>query len=153
MELAKLKRYEHKAITVRDGIRLVVLKASYDEAAPVHISLIHTSLSHFKTQEDDQYTALSYVWGDNTVTSLVVIDGERLTITESLANALRDIRHATEPIKIWVDGICIDQTNRAEKETQVALMGRIYEMASNSVVYLGPEANGSEKVMEEARVF
>ena len=30
-------------------------------------------------------------------------------------------------------------------------MGWIYEMASNSVVYLGSEANGSEKVMEEAK--
>jgi hypothetical protein len=151
MELAKLEQYNHKAITVKDGIRLVILKASDDEAAPVHTSLIHTSLSHFEAQEDDHYTALSYVWGDSTVTSSVVVDGERLTITKSLANALRDIRHDTKPIKIWADGICIDQTNRSEKETQVALMGRIYEMASNSVVYLGPEANGSEKVMEEAR--
>ena len=116
MGLAKLKQYNHKAITARDGIRLVVLKSSSNKAAPLHISLIHTSLSHSKTREADQYTALSYVWGDNTVTSLVVIDEERLTVTESLANALRAIRHDTKPIKVWADGICIDQTNRSEKK-------------------------------------
>jgi hypothetical protein len=95
MKLTKLKQYNHNAITVRDSIRLGVLKASKDEAAPIHICLIHTSLSHSETQRDDQYTTLSYVEGDNTVTSLMVIDEERFTVIESFANALRDTQHST----------------------------------------------------------
>ncbi|KAI0480074.1 heterokaryon incompatibility protein-domain-containing protein [Xylariaceae sp. FL0804] len=41
---------------------------------------------------------------------------------------------------IWMDCICIDQTDEAEKKRQMALMRVIFRRAAHVVVYLGPEA-------------
>src|SRR6201999_2476979 len=39
---------------------------------------------------------------------------------------------------LWVDYLCINQPNVAEKNHQVALMGQIYREASRVIVWLGP---------------
>lgn len=39
----------------------------------------------------------------------------------------------------WIDQICIDQSNLAERSSQVSLMGRIYSSAFFTLVWLGPE--------------
>lgn len=39
----------------------------------------------------------------------------------------------------WVDAICINQENDAEKASQVALMGHIYKRAQSVIVWLGRE--------------
>ena len=38
---------------------------------------------------------------------------------------------------IWIDAICIDQTNQRERNLQVNLMGEIYHRARAVVVWLG----------------
>lgn len=54
------------------------------------------------------------------------------------------LRQREETIEIlgpalWIDGICIDQTNIQERNAQVALMARIYNVAVSTRVWLGPE--------------
>ncbi|PMD57690.1 uncharacterized protein K444DRAFT_533697, partial [Hyaloscypha bicolor E] len=39
---------------------------------------------------------------------------------------------------LWADGICISQDNNEEKGLQVKLMGKIYDSAMNTIIYLGP---------------
>jgi hypothetical protein len=54
------------------------------------------------------YTALSYVWGDETNGSAISINGEITTITSNLDIALRNLwQKEGEDVSIWADSICI----------------------------------------------
>src|ERR1700733_1385135 len=66
-------------------------------------------------------------------------NGDSLLVTANCEAALRELRHASETTKLWIDSICIDQTRDAVKErnTQVAHMGEIYKCAKQVVVWLG----------------
>jgi hypothetical protein len=63
-----------------------------------------------------------------------------LTITENLEAALRQLQQSDKPITLWVDAVCIDQTNLFERSEQVRSMGRIYHQAERVIVWLGPQS-------------
>lgn len=48
----------------------------------------------------------------------------------------------------WIDAICIDQQNMAERNHEVKRMGTIYKMARRGVVWLGPASNLSTRGLE-----
>jgi hypothetical protein len=90
------------------------------------------------------YTALSYVWGIPVFDhSVQITNSESVEISSSLAVALYRLRSTQESIFLWIDQICIDQTDRRDKEQQIPLMGLIYTHATNTVIWLGDE-NGEE---------
>lgn len=87
-------------------------------------------------------------------------DETSLEITENLARALIGLANlgyctAAEtgsPAYIWIDALCIDQTNNDEKGVQVAMMDEIYKNASKVVIFLGDADQHTEcalEVMEE----
>lgn len=107
------------------------------------------------------YIALSYVWGDSTRTNEISVANEvndgrafvSLPLTSSLDTCLRHIRELyrrgqLEPLPLWIDQICINQENNEEKSSQVLLMREIYSSAHQVIVWLGPAADGSDKVMD-----
>ncbi|KAH6717537.1 heterokaryon incompatibility protein-domain-containing protein [Leptodontidium sp. MPI-SDFR-AT-0119] len=101
-----------------------------------------------------EYEALSYVWGTPDFKHQLNIHlNHHFTITSSLNNALRDLRHANidaGPRILWVDACCIDQSNIPERNQQVQMMGRIYRQASRVISYIGPEADESNLGLEFA---
>jgi hypothetical protein len=54
---------------------------------------------------------------------------------------------------LWIDSICIDQANSAEKGHQVSIMSQIYETAENVAVYLGLPNERSEEGMRYLKFF
>ncbi|KAI3333872.1 HET-domain-containing protein [Ustulina deusta] len=62
----------------------------------------------------------------------------KLPITHNLALALRHTRFCDRPRTLWVDTICIGQSNAQERSTQVQRMGEIYSLATGVVAWLGP---------------
>lgn len=85
------------------------------------------------------YEALSYVWGDPSVTVPIVINGCELLITTNLERFLQRLRRADEMRVLWADAICIDQTNVEERSSQVNLMADIYRSAEKVLIWLGEE--------------
>ncbi|WYZ43392.1 hypothetical protein EsH8_VI_001091 [Colletotrichum jinshuiense] len=65
------------------------------------------------------------------------LDDSVFPITQSLNDALRDLRDATRVRRIWADALCIDQQNIPERNSQVSMMGRIYSTAHSTVIHLG----------------
>jgi Heterokaryon incompatibility protein (HET) len=65
------------------------------------------------------YTALSYAWGDKTDRGLVVVNGVEVSVTASLENALYHLSHASTIITLWVDALCVNQSDEREKNEQV----------------------------------
>ncbi|TLD28814.1 hypothetical protein PspLS_03749 [Pyricularia sp. CBS 133598] len=102
---------------------------------------------------DPQYEALSYVWGSSTDKEVAFVQTSdsgqevelaQVLITVNLAGALRVLRETAQPRALWIDSICIDQANNAEKSFQIARMGSIYRQARGVIAWLGPGADGSE---------
>lgn len=70
--------------------------------------------------------------------TLLILDGINVPIGENLRDALRRTRErSSSPVRLWVDAICINQLDVAEKSTQVSVMGSIYGNASQVVAWLG----------------
>ncbi|KAI8313049.1 hypothetical protein K4K61_008949 [Colletotrichum sp. SAR11_59] len=133
-----------------DAIRLLVLYPSHETTAPLSGSLINTTLSACDSDFANGYLALSYVWGKPASTSSIHIDGIAVGITDNLAEALTQVRNAYPgaPQRIWADALCINQSDTAEKNRQVPLMGNIYSLAKTTVIYLGPLSPGIDTIFK-----
>ncbi|KAF4474320.1 Heterokaryon incompatibility protein 6, OR allele [Colletotrichum fructicola Nara gc5] len=83
------------------------------------------------------YGALSYCWGDDRLRNMITVDGKALFITDSLLDALQNLRRTEEDRILWVDAICIDQSNVEERGHQVGWMGELYRRAEEVLCWLG----------------
>ncbi|RMJ19473.1 hypothetical protein CDV36_000864 [Fusarium kuroshium] len=93
------------------------------------------------------FVALSYVWGSPVRDyRLTLCDNSLLPITKSVAEALTYVLDDIEDAFIWIDQICINQSDTEEKNQQVAKMGDIYRKACRVFIWLGPEGDGAERV-------
>ncbi|KAJ4313499.1 hypothetical protein N0V84_009376 [Fusarium piperis] len=117
--------------------------ADHDFSSRLSCHLTITPIS-----EPRAYKAVSYTWGTSGRTCSLDISGTNLPITPALDTALRHLRRREEPIILWVDQICIDQSNHAEKADQVLLMSDVYTKAEQVLVWLGPEADRSDELMD-----
>ncbi|OCL04594.1 HET-domain-containing protein, partial [Glonium stellatum] len=94
-----------------------------------------------------EYDALSYCWGTDAPTVKVEFpaDGEFVTtlIRPNLAAAIRRLRLPDRARFVWVDAICINQTDDKEKSLQIPKMATIYERATRVCVWLGEEKDDS----------
>ena len=99
------------------------------------------------------YEALSYAWGssDKSVNIRVKESEEvrTLAVTSNLEEALQYLRYEENPRILWIDAICVDQDNFAERGHQVSRMADIYRSASPVIVWLGRESTSSAKAMTE----
>ena len=90
-----------------------------------------------------KYNALSYVWGGTRKTHKIIVNSQQAAVTESLYDALCSLRSilmkegwsVAKPL--WVDAICINQTDKQERSEQVLVMGRIYGEAWKVFIFLG----------------
>lgn len=110
------------------------------EAGAVHDDIVFeafkASLNDFDPNETPQFAALSYAWGTSPADHSISCNGETFWVSRNLCNALRHIRWPDGPRIIWADAICINQSDLAEKNVQVPLMGEIYRR-SLTAVWLG----------------
>lgn len=66
-----------------------------------------------------------------------------LMVAPNLWTALHRCRWRSKSRLLWVDSLCINQNDLAERGSQVALMRQIYRNAKRTVVHLGLEADNS----------
>ncbi|KXH45040.1 HET domain-containing protein [Colletotrichum simmondsii] len=98
------------------------------------------------------YEALSYAWGGIDRTESITANGKKLPITERLFTALIHLRTQQARI-LWVDAICIDQDNFAERGHQVGQMAGIYRQAEQVLIWLGPGSADTALLMEELAIL
>jgi hypothetical protein len=68
----------------------------------------------------------------------------QLPVTANLEAALRYLRHESMVRILWIDAICMDQSNIEERNHQVPLMKTIYSNATTVRVWLGNPTTGSD---------
>lgn len=94
------------------------------------------------------YQALSYVWGDtSSVTTITLKDSTTMRITKSLQGALLHALACLPIMPLWADQICVNQSDVAERNRQVAMMGIIYMGAKHTMIWLGEEVPGCSKYL------
>ncbi|RSL66691.1 hypothetical protein CEP51_012780 [Fusarium floridanum] len=97
------------------------------------------------------FEALSYVWGKAKSTEPLFCDDGHLEITVNLDKALRHLRLSSMRRKLWVDAICIDQTDLAERARQVQYMRLVYKRAARVIVWLGGKQDWTETAIAFAK--
>ncbi|RYP69863.1 hypothetical protein DL769_005156 [Monosporascus sp. CRB-8-3] len=100
---------------------------------------VQCKLQYVNLDERPEYEALSYVWGDPNVTVPITLDGIRFPVTTNLHLALRYLRREDTRRTLWVDAICINQTDIAERNEQVMRMRDIYKYATKVVIWVGED--------------
>jgi hypothetical protein len=143
-----LPHYSYKPLT-RNSIRVLELHPAASDA-PLHCTIVTQGIG------DQAYDALSYVWGDPTPAALIKcrdeVDEGELGIGRGLALALLAFRLTDQTRRIWVDALCINQKDVAERQSQVRLMGFIYEQAQRVLCWLGPFDDQVEDAESRARL-
>ena len=126
--------YQYKQLQDRQ-IRLLDLKAGE------HGSRLKGTIRHVSIDDPLDYEALSYTWGDSGTRTChsISCDNQHLGLTLNLNLALLRLRSEKCTRALWVDQICINQTNTSERNHQVRLMGDIYRKARQVDVWLGEE--------------
>ncbi|KAF5579833.1 heterokaryon incompatibility het-6 [Fusarium pseudocircinatum] len=96
-----------------------------------------------------EYHALSYEWGEaSNDDPSITVNGHKVQIRRNLFDALRSIRKPTEDQKLWVDAICINQSDVDEKSEQVSMMGNTFSRAIGVIAWLGPANDDSDLAMD-----
>ncbi|KAK8099024.1 uncharacterized protein PG998_012265 [Apiospora kogelbergensis] len=146
-------------------IRLLTLHPG-EETDEICIGLRHVELQDNVPliRSDDkpsiEYEALSYTWGTSISGQYVLVNAGNgdddsngssqrvMAITDNLAVALRRLRNVVTAKTLWVDALCINQSDNTEKSIQVRRMGAVYRSAARVIVWLGPERDESALVMQ-----
>ncbi|VUC29536.1 unnamed protein product [Clonostachys rosea] len=97
------------------------------------------------------FEALSYTWGAPGPTGYIWIDGNPLPLGANLENALASLRLRNEVRCLWIDALCIDQSNMEERSRQVQYMRLVYQHCSRVVVWLGSKTGGADLAFQTAR--
>lgn len=131
-EVPKLK-YDPFAKT--HDFRLLTIKARED-------SQIYGELTNVSHHSCPRYYALSYEWGNSLSKQPIIVKSCEIeftvTVTLNLHLALEHLLREREDLVIWIDAICINQSDDEEKSLQVLYMRDIYEQAEETFVWLGP---------------
>ena len=90
------------------------------------------------------YEALSYTWADPHVNEgdpnhqpAIILNGFEFLVSHNLYAALQHLRFEDRSRLLWVDALCIDQSNLTERSFQVSLMGLIFSRAIRTLGWLG----------------
>ncbi|KAK3681272.1 heterokaryon incompatibility protein-domain-containing protein [Podospora appendiculata] len=84
-----------------------------------------------------EFDALSYAWGNSAPVGDISIGGQSFPVAANLLHALHRLRLDYSHRVLWIDGLCINQTDLAERNHQVKMMKLIYSHAAAVIVWLG----------------
>ncbi|KAH8585507.1 heterokaryon incompatibility protein-domain-containing protein, partial [Bisporella sp. PMI_857] len=128
------------------------------QQSPEKTSLLRCRIRHIPLGTA-AYTALSYVWGDQTnnrveleveyetrdsSTGITKLETYPTTVGENLASALFNLRQKDAVLTLWIDAVCINQDDHLEKKHQLLLMAMIYLEASAVIAWLGEPTENME---------
>ncbi|KAH6653958.1 HET domain protein [Truncatella angustata] len=114
---------------------------------PLEGSLAYLDL----TDSTIRYEALSYMWGTDKAPNPLRCQSSDIPITLNLETALRSLRLRDGIRTLWVDAVCINQNDLAERERQVGYMRLVYSQADRVIVWLGPSNDLNRAAIARAK--
>jgi hypothetical protein len=120
--------------TTKKQIRLLRLQSKAR-----HANLLQYELRTFDLETAPNYQALSYTWGPESPTYPIRVNNRKHHVRANLYAFLKGVA-----IKdyMWIDQICIDQSNSEEKSFVVKMMSQIYRDCDSMTIWLGSQEQG-----------
>lgn len=115
----------------KEEIRLITIELPSDGIQ------VKCQIRIFCLDSAPRYFALSYTWGDRPASDSILLVQRPLAVRPNLLAALKRLSQKPKYKWVWIDALCIDQSNNNEKSCQIPLMGRIYSNAESTLVWLG----------------
>src|SRR5882757_3654554 len=112
----RLQDFKYESLDeIKSEFRLLSFEESYDYLSD---GLVRLQIKHFSLDNCPEYHALSYVWGSSSKTWPIILNGASMNVTHSLGTSLERFQ-SDDTIKwLWVDALCINQTDDEEKSSQ-----------------------------------
>jgi hypothetical protein len=143
--------FQYQPFAAADEIRLLCIP--HKSVGLLETGLADYTLFHVSLDDNPAFTALSYTWGDLTLTEEISVNGHPLQITQSLATALSSIWSEDTDIILWADAICVNQMDLVERTAQVQLMHQVYRTAQRVLIWLGLPTDHTDEIMQEFDAF
>lgn len=134
----------HSALQHPDSIRLILIHAG-DPAAE-----LKCSISEIRLPSAPPYEAISYTWGSADEKHRISCGskGKWIWVTSNCESMMRRLRYPKWPRLVWIDAICIDQSNVQERNAQVQMMGQIYQCAKHVIIDVGETSKDSDHAID-----
>ncbi|KAG0624450.1 hypothetical protein M758_3G248800 [Ceratodon purpureus] len=138
--------FRYHPLQQQNEIRLIQLfPPSRTSPHIIECRLVHTLLEY-----DWPWVAFSYTWStleeveqQVKVHEKILLDGCWFEVTKNLYAALQTMRNhkatASQILLLWIDAICINQSDIVERNKQFQMMGKIYSSAKYVFVWLGED--------------
>lgn len=151
IELEEGEFFSYSETLDENTIRLVTIESDgIDSNEPVRCKVTSVPL------KDAFFFALSYEWSEQQPTRIIFLNGKPFEVRCNLFSFLQAApkSYLNGPdCGLWIDAICIDQSNIEEKNQQVRMMGSIYSQALRVLVWLGLSASVSAALLKVQNIL
>lgn len=121
----------HELDSSKDEFRLIRFVGEYPE--------LSWELASFSLHDGPSWVALSYCWGKSEATETMIVNGEDFPVRPNLYAFLDQMACENRRDWFFIDAICINQADMAERASQVSLMGQIYGKAQEVIAWVTPD--------------
>ena len=137
--------FKYSPLQGQQGIRLLhIIPGEKDYI--LHCKCI--PYSSFASPTTPKYTAISYTWGDSAQKEAILLNEGKHYITRNAKEVLLSVRDPLDSRIVWIDAICINQSDITERDTQVRIMRQIYGNAEQTLVWLGKASEDSSLAID-----
>ncbi|KAH7067441.1 heterokaryon incompatibility protein-domain-containing protein [Paraphoma chrysanthemicola] len=153
-----ISSYTYQPLQGEGSTRVLLLEPASEHSAPLVASLQHVLISqdngaskeiHYPGDVPQSnrfpYEAISYAWGEEPTSAALEVYGNSepafIAIKPNVDMMLRYLRSTSRQRCLWIDALCINQSDLKEKSAQVKFMGEIYRQAKGVVIWLGPPSS------------
>ena len=98
---------------------------------------VQATLEVASLDSSPEYRTISYAWGDATLRSTIELDKGNIDVPASTVAALIKMRSEDEVSVLWIDAVCINQSDIVERAQQVQMMSQIYSRSRGNLIFLG----------------
>jgi hypothetical protein len=135
----------------RKQIRLLTLQPGTGDDDEVLVCTLATA--YLDTPTPLPYETISYVCGDQTIKATIDLHGSEVQVPATSEAALRRMRRRDRPRTLWIDAICINEADVAERGHQVGMMYEIYSRTSHNLIFLGSDDHDLGKVLRSIKAI
>lgn len=151
------KKHRYRRLPSNERVIRVLQLEPYDPTTDRPRCYLHDY--QLSAEQCPPFNAVSYSWGSPVLSEEEIetgrnsptpdffheieCNGASWMVTQSLYELLEEFSKQ-EKLRgqlLWVDALCIDQTDPDEKAHQISLMGEIYARAAQVIVWLGKDAS------------
>lgn len=130
----------------RREIRLLIVEQGlFDD--PIYCQLRHGELD---LEVLPDYETISYCWGDSRLRGWLSVNDTIISVPFSSEQTIRRMRLPDRSRTLWIDSVCINQSDLREKSSQITLMSEIYRFGATNLIYLGEDEDQKAEAARSA---